>query len=742
MEHVSESKLTLAHVREIRSRQWLVFFFSAIILLAYPHGTFAATPPVVYVAGTGDDGGDYICEGNDDQVQINKALQFVAAHPEYTTVHLKGPFTYVINDTVRIGGKTIFEGDSNAILKLVNNCGWQQNKAMIQELKSPSSDIEIRGFQINANKAGNPGIRPGAYYHNLITLRSCSNVKVHNMYLQGSYNDVFKISNGTNIEYYNCILHDNGHDGLYAIKCSGVSVHNNVIGIKCNAGMRFDSCSNCKAYSNRIFSELGGGAGIQVQTDGGSVTGIDLYDNKVYKTATFGFWVFGRGNMPSASGTRVHIHNNEIVGVRGAAIKITNFPGVLAENNVISNSGAIDTSLPTSPSSDSSSSDSDEPSGSSVSAGSSESSGPSTSAESSSSCGSSESSCSPKKSSCATESPCPPKKSSCSTESSCPPKKSSCSTKSSCPPKKSSCSTESSCPPKKSSCSSESSSSSGSSASKPSGSSGTPGASESSGSSTTPDSSGSSNRVVTVTDTGELFNAVQNSGTTIHLKGPFTYVINDSLLLSSNTVLEGEAGVIIKLARGLPTWGGRKCSIANEKAMLMIKGSNADNVTIRNVTIDGSQSDFYPHITLGWSSFNMATIIGCKRLTVQNVTFRNGCSDAMLLSKCSDVTIDKVTVNKCGHDGVYAFHVNDITVKNSKFINRTNSSCRFDYVTNGKFYNNDCTTSGGGYAGLELEDTVTNIEVYGNYFHHLAGPAIAHVHTKETNVQIHDNRIE
>jgi len=55
------------------------------------------------------------------------------------------------------------------------------------------------------------------------------------------------------------------------------------------------------------------------------------------------------------------------------------------------------------------------------------------------------------------------------------------------------------------------------------------------------------------------------------------------------------------------------------------------------------------------------------------------------------------------------------------------------------FANNDCTTSGGGYAGLELENAVTNIEAYGNNFHGLAGPDIARVHTQETNVNIHNN---
>ncbi len=235
--------------------------------------------------------------------------------------------------------------------------------------------------------------------------------------------------------------------------------------------------------------------------------------------------------------------------------------------------------------------------------------------------------------------------------------------------------------------------------------------------------------------------AAKNPGTTVHLKGPFTYVIGDSLLIGSNTILEGDSGTTIKLASGLSVWGGRKVSIANEKAMLMIKGDSATDVTIRSLTVDGSQSDYYPSVKLGTSCYNMATLIGCNGLTIRNVTFKNGCNDAMLISKSSNVMIDTVTVNKCGHDGVYAYNVNGITVKNCKFINRTNSSCRFYTVTDGVFANNDCTTSGGGYAGLELEGTVKNIEVYGNNFHDLAGPAIAHVNTKESNVNIHDNVI-
>ena len=235
--------------------------------------------------------------------------------------------------------------------------------------------------------------------------------------------------------------------------------------------------------------------------------------------------------------------------------------------------------------------------------------------------------------------------------------------------------------------------------------------------------------------------AANNPGTTVHLKGPFTYVIGDSLKIGSSTVLEGDSSVTVKLAPGLPVWGGRESSITEKKAMLMIKGNSATDVTIKGFTVDGSQSDYYSGVKLGTSCYNMATFIGVNGLTIKNVTFQNGCNDAMLISKSSKVTIDTVTVNKCGHDGIYAYHVTGITVKNCKFINRTNSSCRFDSVADGVFANNDCTTSGGGYAGLELQGTLKNIEAYGNNFHGLAAPGIVHLNTKETNVNIHDNVI-
>jgi Right handed beta helix region len=233
--------------------------------------------------------------------------------------------------------------------------------------------------------------------------------------------------------------------------------------------------------------------------------------------------------------------------------------------------------------------------------------------------------------------------------------------------------------------------------------------------------------------------AANHGGAIVHLKGPHIYFISDSLRIGSGTILEGDYGVKIKLAQGLSIWGGGGCTYKSEKAMLMVRDNSASGITIRSLTVDGSQSDYYPKVKLGNSCFNMATLIGCNGLTIQDVTFMNGCNDAMLIALSSNVMINSVTVDRPGHDCLYAYNVNGIVVKNCKFINRANSSTRFDTITSGVFATNDCTTSGGGYAGLELENKLINIECSGNYFHDMPW-GIARVHTKEKNVVISGNR--
>ena len=112
----------------------ILFLVGCLILASVPTALCRSPAPIVYVAGDGS--GDFNCDGKDDHVQINQALKFVAENSEYTTVHLKGPFTYVIDDTLLIGSNTILEGDSTAVIKLVNHAGWATMKPLIQQMSS------------------------------------------------------------------------------------------------------------------------------------------------------------------------------------------------------------------------------------------------------------------------------------------------------------------------------------------------------------------------------------------------------------------------------------------------------------------------------------------------------------------------------------------------------------------------------------------------------------------------------
>lgn len=115
-----------------------------LILSSMPSGT------IIYVATNGS--GDFNCDGSNDQVEINKALAYVAENPQFTTVHLKGPNTYVISDSILIGNDTVLEGDHTAVIKLKDGANWPRDKPLITQMDSAGNhNITIKGFEIDGN---------------------------------------------------------------------------------------------------------------------------------------------------------------------------------------------------------------------------------------------------------------------------------------------------------------------------------------------------------------------------------------------------------------------------------------------------------------------------------------------------------------------------------------------------------------------------------------------------------------
>ena len=327
------------------TRELGIFLLVGFLLLAsVPTVLCATSSSIVYVAGDGT--GKYNCDGKDDHVQINQALKFVAGNSKYTTVHLKGPFTYVIDDTLLIGSNTILEGDSNAVLKLANNAGWVTMKPMIQQMSSSgNSNIVIRGFEVNGNHDGNPKVSKGKGYYNVIYFTNCNNVKVYNMYMHDGLGDGLRIKYGKNIQFYNNRIYKLGHDGLFAIQCQNVEAWKNRITCRTNSGLRVWNSNHVKFHDNVIDSFYhwsAGGSAIQIEKSAGVMDDIEIYDNTISNTYGPGIWIFNYDTSATKDkGKNVHIYHNVFYGSGTnpsitwvGGIVLSGFHDTLIENNV------------------------------------------------------------------------------------------------------------------------------------------------------------------------------------------------------------------------------------------------------------------------------------------------------------------------------------------------------------------------------------------------------------------------
>ncbi len=322
------------------NRKLKILFLLGFLILTHIHDALCTThAPIVYVAGDGS--GDFNCNTTSSQIPINQALQFVADNPEYTTVYLKGPFTYIINDTILISNCTTLAGDSSAIIKLAGNANWANRKPMIKEKNSNSHGITIWGFEIDGSREVNTNVDSGKGYYNIIHISNCQNINVHDMYLTNSHGDGLKADNCSVIKFYNNGVYLLGHDVLYASHCSNVECFNNKIVCRTNSGLRIFNTNHVNIHDNIITSNGYGSVGIEIQKFSFSaMDDIEVYNNAIYETAHAGIWMFGSSSY-STSSANVYIHHNRIYDTGTKSDKkieggiVSDGFNALIENNVI-----------------------------------------------------------------------------------------------------------------------------------------------------------------------------------------------------------------------------------------------------------------------------------------------------------------------------------------------------------------------------------------------------------------------
>ncbi len=241
--------------------------------LSWPNNT-------VYVVTDGR--GNFNCNGNNDQVEINKALEYVAENPQFTTVHLKGPNTYILSDTILIGNNTTLEGDPTAVIKLKDKADWPAAKPLITQInKTGAYGITIKGFEINGNHDNNLDRPKGYGYYNMIHFLNSTDIQVHDMYMHDGHGEGLKVDNSYNIQFYNNSIYKTGHNGLFDENCQNVDVWNNTITVRTDSGFRNRNSNHVKIHDNNItsFSDWSaGGAGILIEKTTGIVNDIEVYN--------------------------------------------------------------------------------------------------------------------------------------------------------------------------------------------------------------------------------------------------------------------------------------------------------------------------------------------------------------------------------------------------------------------------------------------------------------------------------
>lgn len=229
------------------------------------------TGNVVYVATDGT--GDYNCDGEDDQVEINEAISYIDLIGG-GTVHLKQG-TYIISSSIELTSNLVLEGEGEDVTVIKIEDGSRKEQWATIAGNNISSTT-IRNLTIDGNKSNCPVPKGIDSDVDAFHIYNSSDVTVESVKMVNFWTDGVEFSRSENSLVRNCSIIQAGHEGLRAIYSRNITfsdnhVHSEGTG---NAGIRIYESSDC-VVENNYFNVYG--FGILINPQGGVPCGNNIY---------------------------------------------------------------------------------------------------------------------------------------------------------------------------------------------------------------------------------------------------------------------------------------------------------------------------------------------------------------------------------------------------------------------------------------------------------------------------------
>jgi hypothetical protein len=242
-----------------------------------------------------------------------------------------------------------------------------------------------------------------------------------------------------------------------------------------------------------------------------------------------------------------------------------------------------------------------------------------------------------------------------------------------------------------------------------------------------------------VSDQIEINNALDRVAsneklTTVYLKGAMRCVIDEPILISSNTIFTGDQNVVIQLKDNIGWNTPNKPLIGqkNNDGTVAWKEKKHKKSAISDVEISGFElSGGIQSESKGRYFIILINLYNPSYVEIHDMYLHDSRGDIIRfygsdVGKSNNLKVYNNRIKNSGHEGIYFIYSNKIEVYNNEiYSTRTNAGIRVSTGSNFSIYNNSIgnslTDRASGYAGILVDSSspvaIEKAEIYSNYIY-------------------------